>query len=407
MLRSSANSWGEGLVLYGVMGERVGTFSPLGGLWPDGSLAMAQGETDVWFEGKLICQGTCGYMQSTAVYQDRVGTNRASGTLYAGTNGARFYPYGEEINSPQTGNDREKFATYVRDEYTGLDYADQRWYASSYGRFVTPDPYVAGGAKKGSTNNPGGPGSWNRYAYTRGDPVNRFDPRGMDDCAAIFADAELGYDPYSSCSGAPQGNCPNIGMAFAGDPDDPTFEAQAAAMGCYGASVIPVAAPAPPSLTSSVSLYERPVYVDRTIPGIGSVPIYVGEHTYIDATAQLSTGAYVNFLCQGGPSGPNGTGNLVGSWQSGYNTMVSAPPSGPGLSANIQVGGAYSCSNCGVVTQLLASAALYMQSGNLAAYSGTMNGGYNSNSYAFTLLEDIGLAGYTSSGSAWSSFGTP
>jgi hypothetical protein len=25
-------------------------------------------------------------------------------------------------------------------------------------------------------------GSWNKYAYTRGDPVNRFDPHGKDDC---------------------------------------------------------------------------------------------------------------------------------------------------------------------------------------------------------------------------------
>jgi len=30
------------------------------------------------------------------------------------------------------------------------------------------------------------PGSWNRYAYTRGDPVNRADPRGTDDCEADF-----------------------------------------------------------------------------------------------------------------------------------------------------------------------------------------------------------------------------
>ena len=29
------------------------------------------------------------------------------------------------------------------------------------------------------------PGSWNRYAYTRGDPVNRVDPTGLDDWAAL------------------------------------------------------------------------------------------------------------------------------------------------------------------------------------------------------------------------------
>ena len=58
---------------------------------------------------------------NSAVFLDRSGTNGASG--------ARFYPYGEEITS--TGNDREKFATYTRDSYTGLDYAGQRYYASA------------------------------------------------------------------------------------------------------------------------------------------------------------------------------------------------------------------------------------------------------------------------------------
>ena len=79
---------------------------------------------------------------ASAVYQDRLGTNRASGNAGAGTttNGARFYPYGDEITS--TANDREKFGTYTRDSYTGLDYADQRYYASTYGRFNTPDPYA-------------------------------------------------------------------------------------------------------------------------------------------------------------------------------------------------------------------------------------------------------------------------
>jgi len=60
----------------------------------------------------------------TAVFADRLGTNRVFG--------ARFYPYGDEITSPQTSSDRVKFATYTRDSFTGLDYADQRFYASSF-----------------------------------------------------------------------------------------------------------------------------------------------------------------------------------------------------------------------------------------------------------------------------------
>jgi RHS repeat-associated protein len=52
---------------------------------------------------------------------------------------------------------------------------DQRMYSSTYGRFTSPDRYVASG---GTTD----PGGYNRYSYTRGDPVNRVDPRGMVDC---------------------------------------------------------------------------------------------------------------------------------------------------------------------------------------------------------------------------------
>jgi RHS repeat-associated protein len=96
------------------------------------------------------------------MFQDRLGTNRASA--------ARFYPYGEELTS--TANDREKFGTYIRDGYTGLDYAQNRYYASTYGRYTTADPW-------GGSESPVDPSSWNRYAYALDDPINRNDPNGL------------------------------------------------------------------------------------------------------------------------------------------------------------------------------------------------------------------------------------
>ena len=50
---------------------------------------------------------------------------------------------------------------------------EQRFYASTYGRFNTPDPF--GGSAKLRN-----PMSWNRYSYTLGDPVNGNDPSGLD-----------------------------------------------------------------------------------------------------------------------------------------------------------------------------------------------------------------------------------
>jgi RHS repeat-associated protein len=89
-----------------------------------------------------------------------------------GSRGGKYFPYGDDRSSPPPANDQVKFATYTRDSATGLDYADQRYYASTYGRFMSPDPYM-GSAR------PAGPQSWNRYAYVLGDPVNGNDADGL------------------------------------------------------------------------------------------------------------------------------------------------------------------------------------------------------------------------------------
>jgi YD repeat-containing protein len=39
-----------------------------------------------------------------------------------------------------TGNNKEKFATYYRDTISGLDYAVNRYYSSSLGKVLMPDP---------------------------------------------------------------------------------------------------------------------------------------------------------------------------------------------------------------------------------------------------------------------------
>jgi RHS repeat-associated protein len=116
----------------------------------------------VYFGGKLVKS------RGVVLATDRLGSVRANG------NGERFqyYPYGEERGVVSSGFDgREKWGTYTRDT-AYYDYADQREYAVGSGKFMTPDPYMASGGV-------GDPGSWNRYAYVQGDPVNRFDPSGL------------------------------------------------------------------------------------------------------------------------------------------------------------------------------------------------------------------------------------
>lgn len=140
-------------------------------------------ETSVYFGKKLVSKGTynsgctcADKVTLTAVAQDRLGSIN------------KYYPFGQERPSASA-NDKEKFTGYYRDAVTGpsgtLDYADQRYHQSGVGRFMSPDPYKA---SAGATD----PGSWNRYAYVGGDPVNTVDPRGLFGCNSDFC--EYVYD---------------------------------------------------------------------------------------------------------------------------------------------------------------------------------------------------------------------
>ena len=70
---------------------------------------------------------------------------------------------GARLRSSMTGDVRLRLS---------LPRVDQRYYASAYGRFNSPDP--------GRSAHPKNPLSWNRYGYALGDPVNRNDPKGLD-----------------------------------------------------------------------------------------------------------------------------------------------------------------------------------------------------------------------------------
>ena len=71
----------------------------------------------------------------------------------------------------RTVGDRNKYGTYHRDQ-TGLDYADQRYYISTIGRFLSADPYEA-------SSGAGDPVSWGWGVYVQSDPVNFADADGL------------------------------------------------------------------------------------------------------------------------------------------------------------------------------------------------------------------------------------
>jgi RHS repeat-associated protein len=78
-------------------------------------------------------------------------------------------PYGEERQDPAANDNDESFTGHIRDEDTGLIYAQARYMDPVIGRFLSGDP-VGFSADA--------PQMFNRYSYTFNDPVNAFDPTG-------------------------------------------------------------------------------------------------------------------------------------------------------------------------------------------------------------------------------------
>ena len=175
------------IYFYGATGQKLETYSCMNNT--DGTFNSTLEGINIYFGGKLL------QAKGVWVATDKLGSVRAN------SNGETFsyFPYGEERTS--TADGREKFATYTRDG-VGQDYAQQRYYNANMGAFWSPDP---GGVK---TANPKNPSSWNRYGYTKGNPIGRFDPHGLEDC-----------DPDDG-----DGCCDDV-VCCDEDPDDPECQA--------------------------------------------------------------------------------------------------------------------------------------------------------------------------------------
>jgi RHS repeat-associated protein len=76
---------------------------------------------------------------------------------------------------------RQQFAGYERDNETGLDFAQARYFASVQGRFTSPDPFnpvVDIDDEDDFEEYLGQPQNWNRYAYVWNNPLKYVDPDG-------------------------------------------------------------------------------------------------------------------------------------------------------------------------------------------------------------------------------------
>jgi RHS repeat-associated protein len=83
-------------------------------------------------------------------------------------------PFGDYLHASGSGSDatEQHFTGKERDTESGNDYFGARYYGSSIGRFLSPDPLLNSGR-------PDNPQSWNRYAYVLNNPLIVTDPTGL------------------------------------------------------------------------------------------------------------------------------------------------------------------------------------------------------------------------------------
>ncbi len=159
------------------------------------------------------------YLHSTNIITDQ------SGNLQQETD---YYPYGGEISILNGDSNRYRFTGKEHDAESGLDYFGARHYASSMGRFMTPDWDID------STTVPyasfGNPQSLNLYSYVGNNPATLTDPDGH----CWGGDTICGFpDPGYILSDQAKGKPP-------ADPCPPPFSA------CVTATPLPPAAGASP-----------------------------------------------------------------------------------------------------------------------------------------------------------------
>jgi RHS repeat-associated protein len=99
---------------------------------------------------------------------------------------------GEQLNRV-----RSRYTGKERDTESGNDYFGARYYASTMGRWMSPDPVFASAARVMD------PQQWNMYAYARNNPLSITDPTGLDFNLTCTAAAD--GSNVSTCQGGVQG----------------------------------------------------------------------------------------------------------------------------------------------------------------------------------------------------------
>jgi RHS repeat-associated protein len=184
----------------------------------DGNGGMAWAHTNVWAGGQLI--GTYGAVADADgqpdgelhfYLHDWLGTRRAQ-TDYAGVleRDCPSLPYGDGEPCPPTPTEH-LFTGKEHDQESGNDYFGARYYASSMGRWLSPDfnsdsdeiepvPYA----------NLKNPQTLNLYSYVRNNPLSLSDDTGHVPCGGGSASITITVTPNGSSMSQSADDCPTM-----------------------------------------------------------------------------------------------------------------------------------------------------------------------------------------------------
>jgi RHS repeat-associated protein len=120
-----------------------------------------------------------------------------------------YAPYGKQLDATATvGRDRPGYTGHVRDQASGLNYMQQRYYDPAIGRFLSVDPVTA---------DPNTGGNFNRYKYAGNNPYRFFDPDGREERERRDWSS---LDSCLSCAGA---NGSTVSLRSSGEHKPLTF----------------------------------------------------------------------------------------------------------------------------------------------------------------------------------------
>ncbi len=121
--------------------------------------------TNVFSSGALLA--TYSQTDTDFALTDWLGTKRAQYTAGGVLTTFASPPYGDNLTQTGPGPDATEhhFTGKERDQESGLDYFGARYYPSTMGRFISPDPIMANGLRMIN------PQRWNMYAYAVNSPL--------------------------------------------------------------------------------------------------------------------------------------------------------------------------------------------------------------------------------------------